>query len=74
MTKKKCLLLVCFSPCKRFYAETIPYGDMINSKMYVNFVKSAFSNWRKNKKFYIGKKAIIYQHDNARPHTAEYTK
>lgn len=71
LTPRKCLVMVAFSACKRFNVQALPYGETINGDVYMDFVKKTGKKWQCVKKNPIHLHQVIWQHDNARPHTKQ---
>jgi transposase len=69
LTPRKCLMIVAFSACKRFSIKAIPYGETVNGDVYIEFVRETGRKWLNVRRNPINLQNVIWQHDNARPHT-----
>jgi histone-lysine N-methyltransferase SETMAR len=69
LTPRKCIILVAFSACKRFSVKAMPYGETINGEVYKQFVHKTGEKWRHLKTHPVRLQDLVWQHDNARPHT-----
>lgn len=73
MSDRKTLLLLAFTPSGRFSVQAMPRRSTIDSEVYVDFVRATGEKWRKLHSDPILLKDIFWQHDNARPHSAQHT-
>ena len=69
LTPRKCLVMLAFSACKRFHVKALTYGETINGDLYQEFVREAGEKWQKLRQNPIHLYDVVWQHDNARPHT-----
>ena len=69
LTPKKCLLLIAFTCNKRISVKALPYGRTIDGDVYEDFVNQTGIKWRKLRTDPIHLEQLVWQHDNARPHT-----
>lgn len=74
LTSKKTLTLLAFSSNKRFSVRALSYGTSIDSAEYVAFVRNTGNRWRSLRANPIHLRDVLWQHDNARPHTSAATK
>lgn len=74
MTTRKTLLLLAFTPNKRFSVRALRYGDTVNAEVYISFLQHTGNKWRCLRKDPVHLNELTWQHDNARPHTAAATK
>lgn len=72
LTNQKTLLLFCFTSNK-VYAESLPYGETVDSQRYVSFIRSVGEHWRVLRRDPTKLCDLSFQHDNARPHTSAVT-
>ena len=70
LTKKKTLLLICFTTNRKVWIETVPYGETVNSSRYIDFLTAVGDHWRRLCRDPRKLRDIFLQHDNARPHTS----
>ena len=73
LTKDKALVLICFTPNKKFSVKALPYGQTIDSSVYIDFLHSTGEHWRKLRSDPVKLCDISLQHDNARPHVSQQT-
>jgi transposase len=69
LTPRKCLVMVVFCPSKRFHVQALPYGVTVDGDVYRDFVRDTGHKWQCLKTNPVSLKDLIWQHDNARPHT-----
>ncbi|PAA62950.1 hypothetical protein BOX15_Mlig012187g1 [Macrostomum lignano] len=74
MTNKKTLLVAAFTPSKRLSFETTKPGQSVDAEFIVNFVQRTGNLWRSLRSQLIHLDQVIWQWDNARPHTAAATQ
>ena len=74
LTPNKSLLLICFTVNKKISIKVIPYPQTINSDVYVDFLKTTGDRWRTLRRDPTRLSELHYQHDNAKPHTSNFTK
>lgn len=70
LTNKKCLLMVAFTPNKRFSVSALPYGETVDANHVVEFIRETGNKWRTLRSSPIHLDQLLWQMDNARPHTA----
>lgn len=70
LTNKKCLLMVAFTPNKRFSVSALPYGKTVDAECMVEFLRHTGDKWRTLRSSPIHLNDLLWQMDNARPHTA----
>ena len=73
ITKRKALLLLCFTANKKVVVKTLPYGETVNSEQYIAFLKLVGDRWRSLRRDPTHLRDLSLQHDNARPHTSKDT-
>ena len=73
LTSKKVLLLVAFTADKKISIEHVESGETVNAARYVEFVRSTGERWRHVRRGAAKLCELLWQHDNARPHTARET-
>lgn len=73
LTSKKVLLLVAFTADKKISIEYAEPGDTVTASRYVEFVRSTGDRWRHVRHGAAKLCELMWQHDNARPHTARET-
>jgi hypothetical protein len=74
LTPRKTMLLVAFTPCKRFSVQATAPKETINSQVFIDFVRSTGNKWRTLRAHPIKLRDLLWQMDNARPHTSVATK
>lgn len=70
LTTRKCLLLVAFTPNKRFSVEALPYGQTVTAERMIDFIQHTGEKWRGLRAHPVHLNQLMWQMDNARPHTA----
>lgn len=70
MTRQKSLLMVTFTPNKRFSVTALPYGVTVNAEVMVNYLRRTGDLWRTLRSKPVRLSDLRLQMDNARPHTA----
>ena len=73
LTKEKALVLICFTLNKKFSVKALPYGQKIDSSVYIDFLQSTGERWRKLRSDPVRLCDLSFQHDNARPHASQQT-
>jgi hypothetical protein len=74
MTSQKSLLLVTFTPNKRFSVTALPYGVTVDAQRMVDYLRRTGDLWRTLRSKPARLSEISLQMDNARPHTARLVK
>ena len=74
LTFRKTMLSIVFTGNGKIWADVTCQGETVNSERYTNFVHQAGEHWRKLHSDSTCLKELLWQHDNARPHTAVNTK
>lgn len=74
MTDKKTLLMVAFTPNKKFSVEGTEKGETVDADRYIEFLKRTGDKWRTLRSDPTKLSDLVLQHDNARPHSAQKTK
>jgi transposase len=74
LTPRKTMLLVAFTPSKRFSLRTTGPNETVNAESFIDFVRCTGNKWRSLRSQPIKLSDIHWQMDNARPHTAAVTK
>lgn len=74
MTNRKTLLLVAFTPNKRFSVTAMPRGSSIDANCMVDFLRRTGDLWRTLRSNPIHLKELRLQMDNARPHSAHVVR
>jgi hypothetical protein len=69
LTPRKCLVMVAFTASKKINVKALPYGETINGDVYQEFVKETGKRWLSLSKNPVSLNGMIWQHDNARPHS-----
>jgi hypothetical protein len=72
-TAAKTLLLLAFTPNKRFHVRCLPPGQMMNSEAYIDFLRNTGEKWRTLRSNPIHLSDILLMQDNARPHCSHKT-
>lgn len=70
LTTRKTMLLIAFSPNRRISIDALPYGDVLDSERYIEFLKATGDKWRHLHSSPIHLSEIYWQHDNARCHVS----
>ena len=65
--------MICLT-ANKFSVKALPYGETINSNVYVDFLKATGEKWRKLHSDPVKLNELSFQHDNARPHSVKATK
>ena len=71
---KKSLIMVAICFDGKSYNRVLEDGQSVNSEIYCDFLKSVFHSFSHRSVNRVPVSQLILQHDNARPHTARYTK
>jgi hypothetical protein len=74
LTPKKTMLSIVFTGNGKVSADVTEAGETIDSDRYILFVHRTGELWRKLHSDSTCLKELLWQHDNARPHTAAKTK
>ena len=69
LTPRKCLVMVAFCPSKRFSVKALPYGVTVDGDVYRDFVQNTGHKWQCLRTNPVNLSNLVWQHDNARPHT-----
>jgi len=70
MTNRKSLLLLAFTPNKRFLVTALPYGVSVDAQCMVDYLRRTGDLWRTLRSKPVRLNEVSLQIDNARPHTA----
>jgi hypothetical protein len=73
LTFKKTMLSIAFTGNGKVSADVTERGETVDSERYVEFVHRTGELWRKLRSDPTNLKELLWQHDNARPHTAAAT-
>ena len=71
---RKTMLLVAFTPNKRFSISAVAPGESVNASRIIDFVRRTGNLWRNLRSNPIHLKDVLWQWDNARPHAARAVK
>ena len=74
-TAAKTMAIIAMTGDKKFYVETTARNETVDSDRYIKFVENCllkFSKERSEKR--VGQSSLIWQQDNARPHSAIQTQ
>ena len=76
LTPAKTMILVAMTADCKFSVEALSTNETLDAARYQQFINSTFHRWRnlRSKAFSLSDGGILFQHDNARPHTAESTR
>ena len=74
LTPRKCMLLIAFTPNKRISVSALPYGENVDGDLYMDFVRRTGDKWRTLRSNPVTLNCLVWQHDNARPHTKNEVK
>lgn len=74
LTNKKTLLLVCFTADGKVYMEATERCETVDSGRYIAFLRRLGDHWRCLHSRRTRLNQLVYQADNARPHTSAVTK
>ena len=74
MTRQKSLLMVTFTPNKRFSVTALPHGVTVNAQVKVEYLRRTGDLWRTLRSKPIRLSDLHLQMDNARPHTSRPVK
>ena len=74
ITSQKTLLLLAFTTNKRFSVKAMPHGETVTAEVYTEFLRDTGDKWRRLHRHPARLSDLLWQHDNARPHTALATK
>ena len=67
------MLMVVFTANKRFSVRATANREVVNSDLFIDFVKSTGEKWRKLRSNAIKLKDLHWQMDNAKPHKSAAT-
>lgn len=70
ISDKKIMLLVAFTPNKRFSITALPPGDTVDGECIINFLKHTGNLWRSLRSNPVHMSDLLWQWDNARPHSS----
>ena len=73
LTNKKTLLLLAFTGDRKISGDVCAPGETVTSERYVDFILSTGEKWRHVRHHPKMLRELLWQHDNARPHTSKYT-
>lgn len=73
LTFKKTMLSLVFTGNGKIWADATEKSETVDSERYVQFVHAAGEHWRKLRSDPTCLSELLWQHDNARPHTAAAT-
>ena len=73
ITDKKTMLIIAFTPNKRFSIFATPPKTTIDSDKFIEFVRHTGNKWRSLRSKPIKLSEVVWQMDNARPHTSRIT-
>lgn len=74
LTNKKCVLIVAFTPNMRFSVTALPYGKTVDAEAMVDFIRHTGDKWRTLRSSPLHLHEVLWQMDNARPHTARLVR
>lgn len=74
ISAKKVMLLVAFTPNKRFSITAVPPAETVNSDRIIDFVRHTGDLWRCLRSKPIRLNEVLWQWDNARPHCSRSVK
>ena len=74
ISSKKVMLLVAFTPSKKFSVTAMPPGENVNSETIIEFVRHTGDLWRCLRSQPIHLEDVLWQWDNARPHSSRCVK
>lgn len=74
ISSKKVMLLVAFTPSKRFSITAMPPGQNVDSETIIQFVRHTGDLWRCLRSQPIRLENVLWQWDNARPHSSRVVK
>lgn len=74
MSDRKVMLLVAFTPSGRFSISAMPPGVHVDSTRIIDFVRRTGDLWRQLRSQPIHLNELLWQWDNARPHSAQSVK
>ena len=74
LADRKVMLLVAFSPCKRFSISAVAPGETVNATSIIDFVRHTGNLWRNLRSNPIHLNEVLWMWDNARPHAARQVK
>jgi len=74
ISAKKVMLLVAFTPSKRFSISAVRPGENVNSESIIAFVRHTGNLWRCLRSQPIHLNDVLWQWDNARPHASRRVK
>ena len=70
ISDKKVMLLFAFSPSGRFSVQVVPAGQTVDSDIIIAFIQHTGDLWRKLRQNPIKLQDVLWQWDNARPHSS----
>lgn len=73
LTPRKTMLCIAFTGNGKVCAKVTHPGETVDSDWYINFVHQTGEQWRKLRSDPTCLKELLWQHDNARPHTSTAT-
>ena len=74
LNDKKCLLIVAFTPNRRFSLTVLPKGQTLDAQGMIEFIRTTGNKWRTLRSHPIHLNQLLWQMDNARPHSARATQ
>jgi len=74
LTAMKTMLSIAFTGNGKVFADVTERGETIDSERYVNFVRNTGEHWRTLRSDPTCLRELLWQHDNARPHTSATSK
>jgi histone-lysine N-methyltransferase SETMAR len=74
LTFQKTMLSLVFTGNGKIWVDVTDKGETVDSERYVTFVHQTGEHWRKLHSDPTCLKELLWQHDNARPHTAVNTR
>lgn len=74
LTNRKTMLLFAFTGDGKCHCQSADPGETVTSEVYVDFIHTIGEKWRTRRNNSTKLCQLWWQHDNARPHTANNTK
>lgn len=74
MTSQKTMLSVAFTGNGKVWMDVTENCETVDSEQYITFVRQAGEHWGRLHSDRTTLKELLWQHDNARPHTAAATR
>jgi hypothetical protein len=74
LADKKVMVMIAFTPNKRFSITAVPPNERINSDKIIEFVRHTGDLWRCLRSNPMRLSDVLWQWDNARPHSARATR